>query len=102
MPDAGDQQRPAVCGGVGCGWTRAFGAALAAEGARGTGKADQAGVVDALRASRAAARAAGQRLPGGVGAVSACGGSWAADYERSAELVHLGGNSFQMASGRPR
>ena len=67
MPDAGDQQRPAVCGGVGCGWTRAFGAALAAEGARGTGKADQAGVVGALRASRAAARAAGQRLPGVLG-----------------------------------
>ena len=93
MPDAGDQQRPAVCGGVGCGWTRAFGAALAAEGARGTGKADQAGVVGALRASRAAARAAGQRLPGGCWGGFGCGGSWAADCERSAELGANNGES---------
>ena len=39
-------------------------------GARGTGETEQAGVVDALRASPAAAGTVGERLPRGAGALS--------------------------------
>ena len=49
--------------------------AVAGEGARGTGEAEQAGVVGALRASRAAAGTVGERLPWGAGALSGLAGA---------------------------
>ena len=49
--------------------------AVAAAGSRETGEAEQAGVVGALRASRAAAAAAGERLPWGVGALPGLAGA---------------------------
>ena len=49
--------------------------AVAAAGSRETGEAEQAGVVGALRASRTAAAAAGERLPWGVGALPGLAGA---------------------------
>ena len=49
--------------------------AVAGEGARETGEAEQVGVVGALRTSRATAAAAGKRLPWGVRAVSGLAGA---------------------------
>ena len=84
----GRMGRPgAGAGGLAAGrGARGLGAASEAawQGARGTGETEQAGVVGALRASPAAAGAAGERLPWGVGALPGYGGSWAAECERSA------------------
>ena len=58
--------------------------AAAAEGARRAGDTEQAGVVSALRASREAAGAAGERLPWlVVGALPDFAGASAANCERS-------------------
>ena len=68
----------AGAGGLAAGrGARGLGAASEAawQGARGTGETEQAGVVGALRASPAAAGAAGERLPWGVGALSGLAGA---------------------------
>ena len=57
--------------------------AVAGEGSRETGEAEQVGVVGALRASRAAAGAAGERLPWSVGAFPGLAGArWQTTRDR--------------------
>ena len=57
--------------------------AVAGEGSRETGEAEQAGVVGALRAARAAAGAAGERLQWSVGAFPGLAGArWQAARDR--------------------
>ena len=76
---------------------------VAAEGSRETGEAEQAGVVGALRASRAAAAAAGERLPWGVGALPGLAGArWQTARDRRDDPgTHGSAGALSSGAGGP-